>query len=70
MSDRFLRGVIVVCLAFLVTVGAVGEGRRKAKAETQPAFDRHLTERLVRAEERQAKALEALANELRGRRCP
>jgi hypothetical protein len=48
----------VVLAAFLLgaALGAIG----LARAEPQPAFERALTERLVRAEEQQARSLDAL----------
>jgi hypothetical protein len=44
----------------VVMAGAAAIRLGSAHAEPQPAFDRNLVEHLVRAEESQARALEAL----------
>jgi hypothetical protein len=56
---RYLIAVLVTIALAGVIALAAGSG---ARAEPQPAFDRAIVERLVRAQEAQTRALEKIAS--------
>jgi uncharacterized protein HemX len=58
MTTQPIRSLVAVLLAFGLGVACAAFGR--AHAEPQPALDRGLVERVVRAQEAQAHQLEAL----------
>ncbi len=67
VSERFGL-VFMLCLAVAFIVIALLGNPPVLRAEPAPALDRNLVERLIRAEEQQARALERLT-EATERRC-
>ena len=59
-SLRTIRSLAGMLIAFALALGAASAILSRASAEPQPPLDRVLVDRLVRAQETQARALEAL----------
>lgn len=56
------RTIIVALVALLIGALTRDALLRSARADNQPAFDRALAERIVRAQETQAEALKTIAH--------
>jgi hypothetical protein len=62
MARTTLWNFIVAVIVIAVLAGGAVAALSGARAEAPPAFDRALVERLVRAQEAQARALEKLVS--------